>query len=471
MKNKIKRDIEKTKKFFEKVIEINRKILKSDIFKETYRIWKTSFTRIKKLPFDIMIWLILQKWFKSLQLRLNEFFDKMWLKLGETATNSAFSMARNKLSHKAFIHLNKEWITNMFYDKKQNEAWYKTWEWFRVVWVDWSKIRLPDEKEVREKYWTIKINNQHWKQWIYTWWLFSSIYDTENNIAIDSILEKWNYSERALAIRHIMNLEEHHSIEEKDLVLFDRWYYSGFLFSFLLAYNKEFLFRITEKSCKEAMELYKKDCKIDNKIVTLNVDVEWWKNNYRNKYSIEIKKVLQKQVKVRFIRVVLDNWEIEVLVTSLLDDNKYSSELFKDLYFKRWRIEVFYWILKDNLSLENFSWKSVESVEQDIFSSVYMANFETLATNSTNAELDIKSEEKKLKNKQQVNKQVSHNAIKNNIFDLLLSDKPTKEVSDWIQEVFKTNPVQNRPWRSFSRKKNNPRQLVNYHKRKKKHCF
>ena len=418
-----------------------------------------------------MIWLILQKWVKSLQLRLNEFFGRMWLKVIKTVTNVAFSLARVKISYEAFIYLNKEWITDMFYDKKENEVWYKTWDWFRILAVDWSKLRLPDEEKIKEKYWIIKIKNQYWNQWEYVWGLFSSIYDTENSIVVDSILEKWNYSERALVMRHIMNLESHYKIEEKDLVLFDRWYYSSLLFSFLYAYKKEFLFRITENSCKEAMELYDKDCKIDSKVVTLNVDVEWWKRYYKEKYNIEIKKELKKQVKVRFVRVVLDNWEIEVLATSLLDKNKYSSESFKDLYFKRWKIEVFYWILKDNLSLENFSWKSVESVEQDVFSSIYMANFETLATNATNAELELKTEEKELKNGQQVNKHVSHNVIKNNVFDLLLSNKSTKEVSEWVQEIFKTNTVQKRPWRSFSRKKNNPRQLINHYKRNKKHCF
>jgi hypothetical protein len=59
-----------------------------------------------------------------------------------------------------------------------------------------------------------------------------------------------------------------------------------------------------------------------------------------------------------------------------------------------------------------------------------MANFETLATNATNVELEVKSEEKELKNKQQVNKQVSHNVIKNNVFDLLLSNKSTKKVAE-----------------------------------------
>jgi hypothetical protein len=52
-----------------------------------------------------------------------------------------------------------------------------------------------------------------------------------------------------------------------------------------------------------------------------------------------------------------------------------------------------------------------------------------------------------------------------------LSNKSTKKVAEWVQEVFKTNPVQKRPWRSFSRKKKNPKQIVNFLKWKKKNCF
>jgi len=59
-----------------------------------------------------------------------------------------------------------------------------------------------------------------------------------------------------------------------------------------------------------------------------------------------------------------------------------------------------------------------------------LSNFESIATSSSNAELELKSQTKNLKHEQQVNKQVSFNIIKNKVMDLFLSDKSTKKTME-----------------------------------------
>jgi len=59
---------------------------------------------------------------KSLQLRLNEFFDRMDKSMSEYATAAAYSKARKKLAHTAFIELNQTMLSNIFYDKKENTS-------------------------------------------------------------------------------------------------------------------------------------------------------------------------------------------------------------------------------------------------------------------------------------------------------------------------------------------------------------
>jgi len=59
------------------VIEENRSMIESEWFKEQHRKVKAAFTRVRKLTFPVIIVLILQKSVKSLQLRLNEYFDKL----------------------------------------------------------------------------------------------------------------------------------------------------------------------------------------------------------------------------------------------------------------------------------------------------------------------------------------------------------------------------------------------------------
>ncbi len=45
-------------------------------------------------------------------------------------------------------------------------------------------------------------------------------------------------------------------------------------------------------------------------------------------------------IKGRLIRVDLPSGETELLITSLLDSKKYTHKIFKELYFKRWKVET-----------------------------------------------------------------------------------------------------------------------------------
>jgi len=455
--------------FPQKSFNIWREKIYSNELKMKFRKKETDFTRNRKLTFENMIVLILQKWVKSLQLRLNEFSLNLWNEL-ETITTSAYVQAKNKLSYKLFLELNLDVIINRYYDLKENEYWYETWKNYRILATDWSQIRLPEEKEISEKYWTTKIKNSRWDQWEYTHWLLSVLYDPLNNLALNTILEKWTYSERALAIQNIINLEKTTiDIKEKDLILYDRWYFSSFLFAVILSFDKDFVCRIQINSCKEAKELFKKDCKINSKIIEL--DVVNKEKKYEEKYWIKLDNKLTKTIKVRFVRVVLNTWEVEVLATSLLDEEKYKSELFKELYFKRWWIEVYYNILKNRLLLENFTWKNIESVLQDLYSSIYLSNFETILTRPHNEMLDRKTKKKNLKNKQKVNKQVSFNIIKNKAIEIFLKDWDSVDLMNELTKIFNIWVTQERSWRSSSRNNTTTSKSLQYNKRKKKNCF
>ena len=171
--------------FSKKTVILIKKILSSNFLKENFRKTDKDFTRNRILTYDNMLILLLQKWVKSLQLRLNEFS----LKLDKILSNSAFTQARNKILPEVFEYLNKEIIINRFYDIKENTAWYNTFWDFRILAIDWSKIRLPDEKEIQEKYWKIKNINRNKKESYYTGWLLSVLHDSLNNLAVDYILE------------------------------------------------------------------------------------------------------------------------------------------------------------------------------------------------------------------------------------------------------------------------------------------
>jgi hypothetical protein len=71
-------------------------------------------------------------------------------------------------------------------------------------------------------------------------------------------------------------------------------------------------------------------------------------------------------LRIRPIRVTLPTGETEVLATSLLNTEACPAELFADLYHRRWGIETDCRRLKQTLSLENVSGRTVCAAQQDI---------------------------------------------------------------------------------------------------------
>ena len=75
-------------------------------FQQRHRTQSTAFSRDRKLTFPRVILFLIQKSVRPLQIALNELFDRV-----DTAylsvSASAFSQARLKLAHTAFIELNK----------------------------------------------------------------------------------------------------------------------------------------------------------------------------------------------------------------------------------------------------------------------------------------------------------------------------------------------------------------------------
>src|SRR3712207_9523257 len=78
------------------------------------------------------------------------------------------------------------------------------------------------------------------------------------------------------------------------------------------------------------------------------------------------------------VRFLLSSGIEEVLITSLLD-KKYTLEDLKELYFKRWCVEVKYDELKNRLEIENFTGRTKKAIEQDFYASIYLSNMIELA--------------------------------------------------------------------------------------------
>ena len=117
-------------------------------FKTLHRWTGTAFTRVRRLTFERVLVMVLRNSVKSLQNVVNEAMS--WLGVGPV-TASAYSQARYKLKHTAFIELNRKAVVATVY----GDGDYQRFWGFRIVAVDGSKIALPDSDEVCEAFGTI----------------------------------------------------------------------------------------------------------------------------------------------------------------------------------------------------------------------------------------------------------------------------------------------------------------------------
>ena len=83
---------------------------------------------------------------------------------------------------------------------------------------------------------------------------------------------------------------------------------------------------------------------------------------------------------VRLIRQVTPPGKVRVLMTSLLDPDRYPAPAFTDLYHRRWRIEEAFKRLKHRLSLEHTSGLTWLAACQDVGAKMVCDNLNALAT-------------------------------------------------------------------------------------------
>jgi len=443
--------------------ELRKKIL-STLFKDKHKKSETSFSRERKLTFSKMIILMTRKSVKSLQNILNEtevYLSKVLDEPLVTITKGAYTQAREKLNYTAFIELCTD-IRDAFY----KEYDYLTYKGFRLLAVDGSMINLPSNEETQEKFNTINVVNQHKdKSKKIVQARISVLYDVLNNVTIDAILSDSKTHEIVLTKEH--HLEK---AQEDDLIIFDRAYPSYELFAKIVTkHNSNFLMRAKRSTYKKHTQaLFDKDSGITDITVDLKPATKALK-------ELCTQEDLPQTIRVRFVQVILPDGEIEVLVTSVLDKNLLKHEDFKELYFKRWGIETFYEIVKNRLSLENFTGTSVLAIQQDFYATMFITNLETIVAYDLNQE--IQAEEPSKKHQQKINKSISFNTIKNHAFELLFLDGDIAKALDTVYQLLQTNKVAIRPNRHFDRPTKEQSKVSKgikssaYQKRKKKMVF
>ena len=372
--------------------------------KETFRTNPKYFTRERKQPFPDLIIFMLNLVRKSLQMELHV-FKGILTKLGigdrlyGYITKSAFVQNRMKVSPLAFKHL-IDAVNDEFYT--DNDERVKLWNGFRLLASDGSCYTLPNVEELIQKYGHLRNYNDT----LVVQARASILYDLENKMILDAYLVPLEQGERSIAIKH---LEYSNS---NDLIIYDRGY-TGFDFIFEhMQRNINCLIRCNPNSSNVIANFYSSEKQDDIIEIGPSKNTLFETKTYNKK----------SRIRVRIVKVVLENGEIEILVTTLADKEKYPIQLFKDLYFKRWGVEKNYDIQKNKIQVENFSGYSDISIQQDFYCSLFIGNLQSLLISELDEEIKEKYSERKWEYK--INENLSIGFLKNKIIELFLSKKP-----------------------------------------------
>lgn len=329
-----------------------KNIINSDTFQAEHKMEPSDFTRNRKLPFHQLIVFFMNLLTGAYQKELDGFFKAlMSFEIPKRfVSKAALSKARMKLKYQAFIELNRHLI-QYFYEKMNRVLWHG----FQLIVVDGTLIRIPKIQAIME----------HFSVWnpakgdICPMARVMQLFDPLNRLSIAAEIGPERTGEREMAATLFTHLMP------KDLVLLDRGFPAYWLFNLILTVGAQFCARIPNKKWKIIRKFYYSG-KID-KIVSLPVFPT--SIPHCTQMGLELKPLL-----VRLLRIELPNGDVEILITSLTDQELYPFDIFSDLYHLRWFVEEDYKKIKCWIEVENFTGKSVLSVQQDFYARILAKN-------------------------------------------------------------------------------------------------
>lgn len=404
------------------------------------------FTRDRKLNIRSLVVMIM-KFRSSIQRELDRFVREVSnadFSIREV-TKGAFTQARAKLNPWAFKRLN-EVACNAFYE----DAPYLTWHQKRMYSVDGTRVMLPKHATIEEEFGSNHYGpNADSKR---SMALASVLYDPLNQLCIDSEIEGLDkVSEIDLLLRHLPH------IEQGGLLVLDRFYPSKWLFFLLSAMNIDFCVRMK----KDWWKVVEKFTNSDQSETIVSFSLPKKDADKLAAYP----EFIDKEIKCRLVKVVLDTGEIEILCTSLLDSNKYKHEEFGELYHFRWDEEEAYKLLKNRIELERFSGKTAKAVRQDFHAKIFlmtMCSAYAFPIENKVKEEYAKDKNSKTKHPQKINKTHALATLSDMLIPVFIRKKLNKFLKYFDRIVYGTREII-RPNRKNERKKRPKRQYhMNY---------
>jgi len=296
-------------------------------------------------------------------------------------SKQAFSSARQKISHLAFLELLEFSYRYLHRFCANRTLWYG----HIVKAVDGTTIRVPNTAENRQEFQTQK--NQHGEvalakasvlfnisDDLVEHAVFGTCRDSEKNQALkmltmESVRDETPYAYNnpqqppMIALTGTdVSTPLRAAPQQGPIILFDRGYPSGELISHMDSLGGLFLMRCHSSSFKHV-------CSCPQGISDTHIFYK------------------KKKIGIRVIRFFLDNGTDEILITNLFDD-RIGLKGFQCLHAMRWGIEGKYRELKQQLKMENFTGIKPLAVKQELYATLVFSNIVSALKSFVDVEIE-----------------------------------------------------------------------------------
>lgn len=292
---------------------------------------------------------------------INEFWSnchkmKFPLTQKKPISASSFTEARKKLDETIFKVLNQRIIDAY---ENHDETQYH-WLGHRLFAVDGSKLNLP--RELIKEHYNTPSDNANYPQG-----LLSCLYQLKSKIPYDFDLVSHG-NERECALAHLKHLNE------GDVVVYDRGYFSYALLYYHVQAGVHPVFRLKNKTFKEIDDFINSDQ--SDQIMTLYPSEKTQKKIKKQYPSIQIE-----PIEIRLVKYTVEE-NTYCLATTLMSD-MYTSDLLKSVYHARWGVEELYKVSKHMVEVDDFHGKSERTVKQELFAHFVLITMSRLCSNES----------------------------------------------------------------------------------------
>ncbi len=294
--------------------------------------------------------------------------DRLGLPLPQNGSiaPSSFCAARIKLDETVFKQINKKIITT-YAQQYQKDDTYK-WLGHRLFAVDGSKINLP--RKLLSADYKLPSENANYPQG-----LLSCLYQVKSQMPYDFDMVS-HKNERLCAQQHLK------SLEENDVVVYDRGYFSYVMLHQHVESKLHAVFRLQKSSLNVINDFFSSQ---DTDIIVTILPSSHTQREIRLKQP-ELTIV---PIKMRLIKYQIDE-KIYCLGTTLVDQKQYSNmQDFIDVYHARWGVEELYKVSKQIFRIEDFHAKSERGVKQEIFAHFVLITMNRIFANKVDIDLNL----------------------------------------------------------------------------------